>query len=57
MIGEDGHVYGAAVLPAGRPELEKQAVQIVSGWVFSPGLCEGKPIAVNASLVVHFPPP
>jgi Gram-negative bacterial TonB protein C-terminal len=56
VIGEDGHVYQAAVLPAGRPELEKQAVQIVSGWIFSPGLCEGKPIDVNASLVVHFPP-
>jgi|HubBroStandDraft_4_1064222.scaffolds.fasta_scaffold20842_4 hypothetical protein len=56
VIGEDGHVYQAAVLAAGRPELEKQAIQIVSGWIFSPGLCEGKPIDVNASLVVHFPP-
>ena len=56
MIGEDGHVYDAAVLAADRPDLEKKAVQLVSGWVFSPGVCEGKPIAVNADLVVHFPP-
>ncbi len=56
IIGEDGHVYQAAVLAAGRTDLEKQAVQIVSGWVFSPGMCNGKPISVNANLVVHFPP-
>jgi len=56
VIGEDGHVYQAAVLPVGRADLEKQAVQIVSGWIFSPGVCDGKPIVVNADLVVHFPP-
>lgn len=55
-IGKDGHVYEAAVLPAGRPDLEKQAAQIVSGWVFSPPLCSGKPTVVGAQLVVHFPP-
>jgi Gram-negative bacterial TonB protein C-terminal len=56
VIGADGHVYEAAVLPAGREDLERQAVQIVSGWVFSPGVCNGKPIPVGANLVVHFPP-
>jgi hypothetical protein len=56
VIGQDGHVYEAAVLPAGREGLEKQAVQIVSTWIFSPGLCNGKPIPVAADLVVHFPP-
>jgi hypothetical protein len=56
VIGEDGHVYEASVLTVGEDNLEKQAVQIVSGWVFSPGLCNGKPIPVSAELVVHFPP-
>lgn len=56
VIGEDGHVREAAVLAAGRADLEQQAVQIVSGWVFSPGVCNGKPIPVSADLVVHFPP-
>jgi len=56
VIGDDGHVHEAAVLPAGRDDLEKQAVQIVSSWVFSPGVCNGKPITVAADLVVHFPP-
>jgi hypothetical protein len=39
VIGADGHVHEAAVLPAGRDALEKQAILTVSGWVFSPGLC------------------
>lgn len=56
VIGEDGHVYQAAVLPTGRDDLEKQAVQIVSAWLFSPGVCNGEPIPVAADLVVHFPP-
>ncbi|HYL86267.1 MAG TPA: energy transducer TonB [Candidatus Angelobacter sp.] len=56
VIGEDGHVHQASVLTAGRNDLEQQAVQIVSGWVFSPGVCNGKPIPVSADLIVHFPP-
>jgi hypothetical protein len=35
VIGDDGHVHEASVLTAGNEDLEKQAVQIVSGWVFS----------------------
>jgi Gram-negative bacterial TonB protein C-terminal len=56
VIGADGHVREIAILPEGRPDLEQQALQIVSGWTFSPAVCDGKPIPVNASLVVHFPP-
>jgi hypothetical protein len=56
VIGPDGHVSDASVLTNGRPELEQQAVQIVSGWIFSPGVCNGKPVPVAAELVVHFPP-
>lgn len=56
VVGQDGHVYHAAVLPEGKPDLEKQAEQIVSGWIFSPAVCNGKTIPVNATLIVHFPP-
>ena len=56
VIGDDGHVHDASVLATGRDDLEKQAIQIVSGWVFSPGVCNGKPIPVDADLVVHFSP-
>jgi hypothetical protein len=56
VIGDDGHVHEPSVLAAGRDDLEKQAIQIVSNWVFSPGVCNGKPIPVAADLVVHFPP-
>lgn len=55
-IGLDGRVHDAAVLSDGRSELEQQAIQIVSQWIFSPAMCDGKPVPANASLVVHFPP-
>jgi len=55
-IGLDGRVHDAAVLDNGRSELEQQAIQIVSQWVFSPAMCDGKPVSAGASLVVHFPP-
>jgi TonB family protein len=55
-IGENGHIRNAAVLPAGRPELEQQAIQIVSGWTYSAATCDGKPIPVHATVTVHFPP-
>jgi hypothetical protein len=56
VIGEDGHVYNAAVLPVGKAELEQQAIQIVSKWVFAPATCDGKPMSIGANLSVHFPP-
>lgn len=55
-IGPDGRVSEASVFPAGRPDLEKRAIEIVSSWVFSPPTCSGKPMVVSANLVVHFPP-
>ncbi len=55
-IGPDGRVQQAVVLPAGRPDLEKRAVEIVSTWVFSPPLCNGKPTIIGVDLVVHFAP-
>jgi Gram-negative bacterial TonB protein C-terminal len=55
-IGPDGRVEQATVLSAGRPDLEKRAIEIVSTWVFSAPLCNGKPTIVATDLVVHFPP-
>lgn len=55
-VGSDGHVRDATVLSTGRPDLEQQAMQIVSGWVFAPATCDGKPISIGTNLVVHFPP-
>lgn len=56
VIGPDGHVREASVFPAGKPDLEKRAIDIVSSWIFSPPLCSGKPTVASADLVVHFPP-
>jgi outer membrane biosynthesis protein TonB len=55
-IGPDGRVQQAVVLPAGRPDLEKRAIEILSSWVFTPPLCNGKPTIIGADLVVHFAP-
>jgi len=56
VIGSDGKVREANVFPNGRPDLEKQAVEIVSGWQFSAAICDGRPTPAIADLVVHFPP-
>jgi hypothetical protein len=55
-IGVDGRVHDATVLAAGRAEVEQQAIQIVSQWIFSPAMCDGKPVSASAGLTVHFPP-
>jgi hypothetical protein len=55
-IGSDGHVHNPTAMTAGKPDLEKQAVQIVSSWVYSPPTCDGKPTSVSADFIVHFPP-
>ncbi len=55
-IGADGRVHDPTAVSAGRPDLEQQAVQIVSGWIYSAPTCDGKPTAASASLIVHFPP-
>jgi hypothetical protein len=56
VIAADGRVVEPEVLPAGKPELEQQALQIASGWTFLPATCDGKTHPVPADLVVHFPP-
>jgi TonB-like protein len=55
-IGKDGRVHDAAAVAAGRPELEQQALQIVSKWMFTPATCDGRDISDFAAFVVHFPP-
>jgi Gram-negative bacterial TonB protein C-terminal len=55
-IGKDGRVHDAAVVAAGRPELEQQALQIVSKWLFNPATCDGRAISDLAAFTVHFPP-
>ncbi len=55
-IGPDGRVQQATILPAGRPDLEKRALEIVSSWVFSVPLCNGKPTIIGTDFIVHFAP-
>ena len=55
-IGRDGHVSEAAAVAAGRPELEQEAVRLVSQWVFTPPMCDGEPASGFTAMTVHFPP-
>jgi len=55
-LGGDGRVHQATVLPVGRPDLEKQALDLVATWVFTPAMCNGKPTTIAVDFVVHFPP-
>ncbi len=55
-IGQDGRVHEAAAVAKGRPELEQEAVRIVSQWVFTPPMCDGTAVSDFAAFVVHFPP-
>ncbi|HKV23373.1 MAG TPA: energy transducer TonB [Candidatus Acidoferrum sp.] len=56
VIDLEGRVEQANVLPKGRPDLEKQAIAIVSNWKFSPAICNGHPTVTYADITVHFPP-
>jgi hypothetical protein len=55
-IGADGRVHDAAAVAKGRAELEQQAVEIVSKWVFSPATCDGEAMSDFVAFAVHFPP-
>jgi Gram-negative bacterial TonB protein C-terminal len=56
-IGLDGKVHEATAVEAGRPDLEREAIKIVSQWTFTPAMCDGRPAPTNdATLTVHFPP-
>jgi Gram-negative bacterial TonB protein C-terminal len=54
VIGADGHVHDAVVEQTDRPDLSPEALKIVGQWAFTPALCNGEPVATQASIVLHF---
>jgi Gram-negative bacterial TonB protein C-terminal len=54
FIGKDGKVSHPYVLQSDRPDLNEEAVKIVSTWTFTPNLCDGKPNFEQAEFVLHF---
>ena len=54
MIGTDGHVYGLKAIEQSEPELNAEAIALVSTWTFAPATCGGKPAAWETIFTVHF---
>jgi hypothetical protein len=53
-IGQDGAAHSIVIDESDRPELNLEAIQTVSRWVFTPAVCDGKPTTWEANFVVHF---
>jgi hypothetical protein len=54
MIGADGHVYGLKAIEQSEPDLNAEAIALVSTWTFTPATCGGKPAAWERVFTVHF---
>lgn len=54
MIGVDGKVHDPLVQSSERPDLNAEALSLVSQWVFLPAMCNGRPNLTEATLILHF---
>ncbi|MGA2629711.1 MAG: energy transducer TonB [Terriglobia bacterium] len=54
IIGEDGRVTDAVVQSYDRPDLNGEALSLIQQWVFTPGMCNGRPNSTEASFTLHF---
>ena len=54
VIGTNGKVQQAVVQSTELPELNPEALSTIQQWQFTPALCNGNPIPVEASFMVHF---
>jgi TonB family protein len=54
VVGEDGIPRDMKVLRSLEPSLDRNAIEAVQQWRFNPGLKDGKPVAVQATIEVNF---
>ncbi len=54
VIGIDGRVHDPVVQNTERPDLNPEALSTIQQWQFTPALCNGNPVTVEASFVLHF---
>jgi hypothetical protein len=54
IIGADGKIHDAVVQGSPRPDLNAEALNVISQWVFSPAMCNGRPNPSEASFLVTF---
>src|SRR5271165_7113695 len=52
-IRSDGKVHGAVVDSSPGPNLNAEALQLISTWKFLPMICNGNPATVPTDLVLH----
>ncbi|HEX8815256.1 MAG TPA: energy transducer TonB [Terriglobales bacterium] len=54
VVGEDGKLYNPLVQSSERPDLNEEALSVVSRWTFAPAMCDGKAEAHEVALTVQF---
>lgn len=54
IIGGDGKVHDAVVQSSDRTDLNAESLRVIQGWVFTPTLGNGRPVATEASFTLHF---
>lgn len=54
VVDEDGRLRLPVVELSDRPDLQQEALQTAAKWVFTPAMCDGKPTAREASIVLNF---
>jgi len=54
FIDATGRVVGLKPLDSGRPDLNEEAIRLVSTWTFKPATCNGSPVNWGSTFTVHF---
>jgi len=54
LIDANGRVISLNPLDSSRPDLNEEAIKLVSTWTFQPATCEGQPVNWGTSFTVHF---
>ena len=54
VIGADGTLGRLQIESSPRPDLNEEALKIVSGWTYAPLLCNDSPAFTTGNFVVHF---
>lgn len=53
-IDMDGRVFGLKPVDEVRPDLNEEAIKLVSTWTYTPATCRGEPAVWQTTFTVHF---
>jgi hypothetical protein len=54
LIGTDGRVVNLKPLDTAHPELNEEAMKLVSTWTYQPATCQGNPVTWGTTFTVQF---